>query len=156
MELPCGNRGVFLGVRKMERLLIEADDFKMSQSGIDGALFFKAEETCFPAAGWRDLTSTALEQWIPVVVSFAMRHTDCCDLPFFDGPYELRLARVVDDVCAAGFCNGKEVLQSREVDMQSLLRSFVKAVRRYNRFRHESGLEPVFTKELSILHDILT
>ena len=136
--------------------MLELNDFRITISGIEGRACFCVGNIAFPSENWLELVSSDLEAWATSIVSFGLRHTDRCDFCFCDGPYAFRLEWKKDTVWASGFHNGKEVLPSREVDIQSLLRSFVKAVRRYNRFRHEGGLEPVFIKELSILHDILT
>ena len=132
------------------------DDLKQTVSGVDGELYFAVDEAFFPAENWREPVSTVLELWIPGFLSFAQGHTDVCLLELMDGPYSVKLYRDASGPFRASLLQDFKVIRSEsEIDLPELTRSVLCCLRTYDRTLHGWGQSPRWTKEQSVLKQLL-
>lgn len=132
------------------------DDLKQTVSGVDGELYFAVDEAFFPAENWREPVSTILELWIPGFLSFAQGHTDICLLEFMDGPYCMKLNRDNSGALQASFFRDSKVICSEfEIDQSDLTHSVLRCLRTYDRTLYGWGQSPRWTKEQSVLKQLL-
>lgn len=141
----------------MELMMLHLGDvYFSSDHSADGEIFFSIGDSFFPGDHWFDMISDDLDQWLPRMISFARGHTDSCTLQFMDGPCQVKLFRSDNGkVTATCLWDGKAQIPKTEIDLQVLLDSVLKAVRKYRRISYEQTGRSPYSEELTTLRTIM-
>ena len=85
---------------------IEKDCAEIAYS-IWGTMYLQIGDQCFPDKNWTDCVSSILDMWALGLRSYIRGKEKSCELPFMDGPYEVRLTTLADNqvlcTCFGGF-----------------------------------------------------
>ena len=93
---------------------------------VDGDIYIKLGDVCFPEAGWFDIVSSVLDIWLQEVSSFCCKQRNFCELSFMDGPFCVQIRRKSGKVVAGLYEDGEPVQPEQVIDYKYFLFELVR------------------------------
>lgn len=115
-------------------------NFSTNNPYIGGAVYLQIGQSYFPEENWYDIASLILEQWIPLIHSFANNSTDVCKLTFYDGPCYAVIRRNPNSaITVKCVYNQKNMIEETVIDFSLFLNSVIKAGNHFCRLLRLQG-----------------